>query len=461
MELFIIVADYLHILIPVVVVLVFGVIAVVTVVRKVKTSQSSEQWNEAVKNVADQMGLKHFPIPSHFDRASGDIGAHDVDLSVDVESKGSGVVYLFTIEVDLSIDWQFYVKRRGIKLRFEEMHAGEPTPSGIPEIDGSVELLGAPAPILQALQNDAEFQALFKQVFAEWGATLSRRELKLQSPKIPETAEEIIGYMGPMVDLARRLEDPNASHDGPALGTAAAGAVRRYDHASEEEKPQILQAFLQGVGEQLGQGQAYANPNDREVQWQGTVDGVPLRIKADIWPSAIIEAKVQNPHGTIVVEYDPEKVPQPGAPPAWDESDTQRVFLSRGVFIEGDAQDVDVMVRRLRSLPPEVGQTIAEALEHSEGRVFMAEDQRIRASFRPEITEMLDPEGQISHMARVVAWVAAMLQTSPLDPQVAQMAGMPGAQAVMAQFQTTCAYCNSVYLLNEQSRCPNCGAPTG
>lgn len=442
---------------PLVFVLVFVVIIVVGLLTKGKTTQVQNNWNPTIQAFSQQMGFRHTPVESYFDVADGSIGKYRVSLSID--PSGSGSSPRFKAEIDLSVGWSFLVKGHGRQADWEG-DAGQPTPSGDPALDSVIEIRGAPPVLHQEIQQQAELRALLKQVIGEWGAYISRDDLVLKTPTVPQTPEEIMAYLTPLLELARWVSEPTAPRTAPALGSITAGALRHYNHAADHEKLPILQSFLERIGSQLGQGQVFANINDREVEWRGTVSGFPTRIKVDHWPRVVVEAKVTNQHGELVLEYDADKVPQAGTLPAWDDDDAQRVFFGRGVFIEGSGPDVDLSVRRLRALPPELGDTIAETMVHNDVRFFRMQEQSVWARFGPKLTELLDPEGQLVHTTQIVGWVAGVLQSTPTDPSVAQAALNPaGASAAMAQLKMTCSYCNTVFLAGTRATCPNCGAP--
>ncbi len=452
------VSDLLDYIGPAIGVLVTVVFVVVIVFKQFKPRLSGGTWDAAVQQIAQQFGLRHTPIESFYDQASGNIGKYDVDVSVDVDSEGMGVAYRMKIEIDTSIGWSFLMKVRGTKADWEG-DAGQPMPVGDPELDQTIEIRGAPPQLYQVLQSDAQLRALIKQVVGGWGAYLSRDDLVLFVKAIPGTADEIRAYLEPMLELARWLSEPNAPRTGAAVGTAAAGMLGRYDHAPDQEKLPLLHSFMEQLGSTLGPGQAYINTNDEEVDWRGTVNNFPVRIKLDSWPNVEIELKLQHGHGEVDLEFDASKVPEPGAPPPWDESDTVRVFFGKGVFIEGAGVQVDGMLQHVSAMPERVIAQVAEAMARDEVRNFRIDSQRLWVRMGPELTEMLDPEGQVGRTAQVMGWLAQSLQGAPPDPAALQAAQNPQSAAAMMMMKTSCRYCSTMFIAYPDPNCPNCGAP--
>jgi hypothetical protein len=214
--------------------------------------------------------------------------------------------------------------------------------------------------------------------------------------------------------------------------------------------------------------------------------GFPLRIKCDRFPYVHMTLQVEHHYATIDLEWDESKVPQVGAPPAWDESDTQRVFVGKGVFLKGSASGVkkelelaralpaelsrplveamgaagtvNEQLERFRRLPPELSQPLVEAMSRDHARFFRIRDE-VWVEFEL-LRDMPDPWNKLVAHGQFLGWLAEKLTAGgPPEPTASD------AQQPLAALKITCAYCGSLYLLVPQTAshqtygCPNCGAP--
>ena len=221
---------------------------------------------------------------------------------------------------------------------------------------------------------------------------------------------------------------------------------------------EFLRAFIDEIAPRIGPGQSYVDTNDKFVDWRGTTCGFPLRIKCDRFPYVHMTLKVEHHYGTIDLEWDERKVPQVGAPPVWDESDTQHVFVGKGVFLKGSAGTVNEQLERFRRLPPELSRPLVEAMSRDHARFFRIRDE-VWVEFE-FLRDMPDPWSKLVAHGQFLGWLAEKLTAGgPPEPTASD------AQQSLAALKITCAYCGSLYLLVPQTAahqtygCPNCGAP--
>jgi hypothetical protein len=405
-------------------------------------------WDAVLRTVGGELGLQVTPGDGSFGSARGQIGGLDVELSSD-EDRGEQTVAKLTVET--GTEHGMWFRRRGTQLHQGDAE-GTPFASGDPPLDQLVELAGVPPPLQQALRTDATLRAWVAHVAGQVGATLASGELTWMGP-FPNSAQELRARLDPMLDLARRLHDPFASAALPPTATPLSAWLRLAREASEHQQQQRLLEFFQHITPRLGQGQAFANPSDREVEWRGSVDGFPLRIKIDTFWSVEMALRANNQSGWIDLEYAPDKVPLVGAPPPWDDNDVVRIFFGRGVFIEGSRGQVEGSAEQFGRLPPEAQSTIVECMRGDRVRYLRLRSD-IEVHFYPELHEMLDPEQQIARVAHTCAWLARGLGLLP--PAAAQ--GYQYASASAAH-PLTCRYCSTLFFLGGARTCPNCGAP--
>jgi len=433
--------------------IVVGAIALVVFLRNQKRK---EGWRTALADVAGRLGLKVTPVPTYYDMARGEIGGLDVDLSIDTESHGDSTTYLMKLEVDHDGDW-FTMKSPKAALRHGSQPDKPRTPLGDPSFDGMVEIYGGPPKLLNALRTIPDFRQQVLEMVGQRGVVVHNHDVTLRTTQIATDADTIMGYLEPMLALAQRLEHPLAQPTAPALGTEAARALN-FDGLDDETKAMHIRGFIDRIAPNIGPGQSYVDTNERVVDWRGTSSNFPLRIKFDSWPNVEMALKVSHGHGTIDLDCDEDKIPQPGAPPAWDETESQTVFVGKGVYIDGYGSNEEL--EAFRRLPEQLTQPIIEAMRRDGVRYFRIRPSEITVDYWKRLDEMLDPEGQIVRQAQLLGWVAQYLQSI----QPAQTQAQAATLQPLATMKITCPYCSSLYLLAPQGSgqaygCPNCGAP--
>jgi len=410
------------------------------------------EWNAAVAQLCQEVGLEPYTHAGWYSSTSGWImGRSIANLGIDsgrlqiVISAGGG-------------DGLLIKGRNSPELR-KESEAGPPTPIGDPQFDELVELRGAPPALLGALQAQPALRELVVQCVSR--GICVQGPVFVRTKAIPRTAAEIHDYLDPMMDLARRIEDPTAAFDYPPLGTPAAARMRLIEEtSSDEQAAQQHQAFFAEVGQGIGPGQAYVLPNDGTVEWRGTAQGIPVRIKLS-GRDVEIEAMVQNPHGDISLSWDPDKAQQQAPQDVWSQNQETYLFVGKGVYLNGMPAEVDLEAARLRTLGPEAVPAMVRAMTGDQISSFRVQSQRITAAFKPELQEMVDPEHQLTRTAQLVGWLAGVVQSTPADPAIAQAqsVGLQAAQVAPLQ-KITCSYCSTTFLLQGNVyQCPNCGAP--
>jgi hypothetical protein len=442
-----------------------AVVAVIAVGFAAIRSLSSQKkplpskWNQALAELCQQLGLEHQPNPKFYDRAAGEVGGRRVDVSVDVDTKGGGVNYWMKVEVDLRSGPSLLLKSRGSAELRHESAAGSPTPVGDPQFDAAIDLRGASPVLLQALHAQPELRTMVLGVIGG-GATVSRDDLVYRTKTMPNGAQDVRVWLDPMLELARRLDDPTGSHQAPATGTAAAVQLSRVGKLPREQRLPHYQQFLQQVGSQIGPGQAIANHNDNEAEWRGSYQGLPMRIKHS-FSGVEIEVKLNNPHGRVSFQWDASKAAEQTAVDAWDERDSVYVFVGKGVYLEGSQADVDLEAARLRSLGDQLTNAVAQAMPAERMRYFRLYNDRVWVDYRQDLDEMLDPEGQLVRGAQLAGWAAQIVQSIPPNPELQQVTHHGWQAGGLAPVQKVkCGYCYTLYLWRMGVvACPNCGAP--
>ena len=231
-----------------------------------------------------------------------------------------------------------------------------------------------------------------------------------------------------------------------------------------------VRTFLDGLASSLGPGKSYVDTNENTVEWRGAIRGHAVRIQ--VYWQYDVKIYVKGPGGIgdfPTLWWDESKVPQAGAPPAWDSTDSQLVFVGKGVYVEGSARDTSRYLAEFRRLPVEVGHALVESMPR-EGieRVYFDSDN-VEADFKEHLYKITDPGDRLVRMVQTLASVVdAIEQAVGSAAQASSSSSGYAVQAVPAPTpveKITCPYCGSIYLLtpvgpgHHSYGCPNCGAP--
>lgn len=132
------------------------------------------------------------------------------------------------------------------------------------------------------------------------------------------------------------------------------------------------------------------------------------------------------------LSYEPAFVPEP-APAAWQAGETVRVFIGKGVFIEGHAGvtyvggssvvaagAVDQMVPFLAQLSPSTLAEIVAVMQGENVRGLMAYNHGLWRDPRLEVQEMADPHRSIGRIITTMAHLAHGLEAIATTIPVAQ-----------------------------------------
>ncbi len=438
---------------------VIGLLVVLVIVLVIRSHKRATSWTSAIRALAEQLGIEHEVTDNSYDSAHGRVGG--IGISVirwDMRMRPQIGLGFGTAGGGTSL----VLKQRGVEpdKRFLtepdwESYAGVPVQIGDAAFDDRIDLRGASPVLLQALKAQPELRQLILKVIGEMGAYILSDEafvnLEIFAP-LARSADDIVSYLRPMLELARWLEAPLAPHEPVAAGAPVVGPLNRLHILSTEQCLAELQRFLPAVLSPMGAGQAYLTENKR-VDWRGAYAGLPLRVMVDSSGGVELTVKAQHQHGALVLHWDAAKIPAVGTAPAWDASERSTVFVDKGVFIHGDAQAVDVQLQRLRALPAELRSAITGAMRRDDVERLEVSDEEIEVHLRPRLSDLMDPAGQLARVVELAGSVAKHLQETPADPNIAQQP----AGADPSRF--TCQYCSTLFLLGPRPFCPNCGAP--
>lgn len=248
---------------------------------------------------------------------------------------------------------------------------------------------------------------------------------------------------------------------------------KKFDEWDDDERQyKALEALAGAIAQQgLGSPQAFRKVNDGKVELRAVASNHPVRIELGLDGMVVLDMQaIGRPDlsGTLVnVCYEPTFVPEPDVG-AWADGDTVRVFLGKGVYLEGHvgvtyiggtniiaAGGIDQMLQILSQMPTPFVAELTAAMQTENIRSLIAYNQNIWCDPHHEIPQMYDASVSI---ARIVSLMDRLGHT--LEAIVSRIPADRGLPRGGAKPTGRCRHCAAVYLISETGRCPNCGAPT-
>lgn len=259
--------------------------------------------------------------------------------------------------------------------------------------------------------------------------------------------------------------------------TEWAGKLKSFWDMEDEQKWELSEGLMNDVATHFENAKVKKDVDDDKVGMRTRVGELPVKVEFDAtagWVS--IDMKCPNRVGFLSLERDLEKLPrQKDADDDWADDDEVRLFVGKGVFIEGDEDDVNEHLTTLKSLPPEFGDKLISKMETMKLSRFFATQDSLSIGYDDNHYEMADPISEIKNGVEVLTSAAAAFASGSRDmasePRV-RISGnvmingqlvtpnVGGAPPLQQFARTTCKYCSTIYLLGPSSRCPNCGAAT-
>ncbi len=190
----------------------------------------------------------------------------------------------------------------------------------------------------------------------------------------------------------------------------------------------------------------------QRIELSGTVGGVSFRAVVVIgeYAASIADVEISSDgrFDRLTVERDMGKIPKPSAANDAERDEAKRVFLGKGIFIDGTS-DVETNAVRWGRLPKEVRDVLlAEMARLDVSRLYLR-NENISVSVRTLLDDMRDPESVITSCVQLLDDIQR--NSPPKDV---------GGNATSVPKTLVCRRCRSLFATDDpsQSACPNCGA---
>jgi hypothetical protein len=244
---------------------------------------------------------------------------------------------------------------------------------------------------------------------------------------------------------------------------------------------QLVTGLLTRAAPVFGGGQVKELPDDGNIDLRGSYDGAPVRFA--IWMSFgsfwAIEMLCENRIGELEIQRDHDKIPKgKDASDPWSKDEERRVFVAKGIFVEGRDQEVAEKLGVWSKLPDALRENVVTEMERLNMNAVRSYTNNVSFNVKPKLRDLDDPIEYMTACARLLAELKNALaqgDRAPLvggvqirgnvqingvtvQPNVAPDAGA----AAVAMTPLTCKYCSSLFILAAgKNACPNCGAAAG
>lgn len=242
---------------------------------------------------------------------------------------------------------------------------------------------------------------------------------------------------------------------------------------------QLVTGLLTRAAPAFGGGQVKELPDDENIDLRGSYEGAPIRFA--IWMSFgsfwTMEMLCENRIGELEIQRDHDKIPKANdASDPWSKNEDRRVFVGKGIFVEGRDDDVAQKLGSWSRLPEPLREKVLVEMERLDMRTIRSFSNNVSLNVKPGLPDLDDPIEYMTACARLLSELKNALAQGdaaplPAGPRVqirgnVQINGVTvqpnvaPAAASAAPTTLTCKYCSSVFILAPgKSACPNCGAP--
>lgn len=228
---------------------------------------------------------------------------------------------------------------------------------------------------------------------------------------------------------------------------------------TQEQWQQANNRLVQAIRDKLDKGRVKENEDDDEVEIRGRINNRPIRIMwghSDLHPDdPTVEVQCSELIPIIDLERDYDKIPkEKDMDEDWaDESAEIRIFVAKGIFVEGSEEEVNETLGNLKALPQEMVDKMIQRMEEAPLTYLRTGYERVESIYDTDVVKMQDPVNEIYSMAELLDEIATLYDKG-------------GAKAgtinqTMDYKRVSCKYCSTMFILDKKSNCPNCGAPYG
>lgn len=229
-----------------------------------------------------------------------------------------------------------------------------------------------------------------------------------------------------------------------------------FSDLTDSAKADIATKILEEVGCSFENPRIKPLHEDTAVELRARVEGVPMRVNVEYDMGWIRpELKISNPVGMLVLMRDHSKIAKKrDAGDDWADGDELRIFVAKGIFVEGEDEMIDMSFAMLKGMPSKLVAEIFEGMESFRLSAFMIAMTELSAVTDPTLNDLDQPVAYIDGLVRLMHKVVVALGSG------GQASGVVPTFTAEPQSgeRLLCAYCSTRFLPLGTAACPNCGA---
>ncbi|PLW91944.1 MAG: hypothetical protein C0592_13190 [Marinilabiliales bacterium] len=204
-------------------------------------------------------------------------------------------------------------------------------------------------------------------------------------------------------------------------------------------------------------------PNDAadnySYELRGKMDGLPVKFETDTMdysysnpPCLNVIIKLKDYEGDFDLTRDHDKIPMDKDDDDWgDEDQDIRVFVGKGIFVEGDEDRVCSTLAYIDGFPEDITDAVLQQMEeipilyyrisYDQLEVFPEDSPILWENPIDRYTAILDLMGKIAKHV-----LGSNVESDNIEKKI-----------LTKYKRVKCKYCSSHFLMGETSNCPNCG----
>ncbi len=261
-------------------------------------------------------------------------------------------------------------------------------------------------------------------------------------------------------DAPAEASSPAPQRAAPSWGERFAATRTRDFTWDYEEAPAraLVTEFLESAAPHFAPAKVKPCPDDGNIDLRGVWEGQPIRFA--VWLSFgsfwAIEMKAPMWMGHLVIQRDHEKIPKhKDADDPWSEDEDRRIFIAKGIFVEGGDDEVANYLSVWASLPEAERVEILAEMERLDGQMLLRVGDQVSFSQSPGLPDLPDPLAYMKGCAKLLLTTRRACEALSSTPPTIDL----GA-ATAPVHRASCTYCSTLFLVTPgHSSCPNCGAP--
>ncbi len=265
------------------------------------------------------------------------------------------------------------------------------------------------------------------------------------------------------ISTHRKGEMPSNTESIVDVKTGWLAYFKHYEDFDDDKKWKKSEKLLNEIALKLTDSKIIRDESST-VELRGRYDNRPVRIIANIYsrPGGYeLEMKAPN-LGWLWLCWSLKAIPKPkGQDEDWaDDDHLIRLFLAKGLYLEGYENEIDEQLSVYRSLPVDFVEDLINTIQQEKmWGLFINYNMEgiIRIEYYEQYTEMKEPVEKVSRGLLFMSRIARYFNLEEVVQRKSK-SSKGGHTKDDKSKRITCTYCTSVFIHDTESRCPNCGA---